>query len=102
MGTCGRQKKKTRLNVLIAIVRFGIRSIKNELVKRFFLPKAKEEKQAWADELAKVLEAQPWKNIKMDDKVFDYSWEGVARDFVEFFGLNETQARQDKETDLSL
>lgn len=50
-----------------------------------------EEINSWKDALLKVLEEKKWE--KMDMSGFDYSWEGVARHFIEFSGLTEVETK---------
>ncbi len=47
-----------------------------------------EERELWAQEIAEALEKKKWEQIDMSG--FDYSWDGVARDFLEASGINET------------
>jgi len=48
-------------------------------------PFTDEDQEVWANELARILKSQAWTKIDLDG--FDYSWAGVARDFVELTGL---------------
>lgn len=48
-----------------------------------------EELNAWKDALVKALKEKSWE--KIDASGLDYSWEGVARHFMDFSGLKEAE-----------
>lgn len=48
-------------------------------------PYSREDQRAWAEKLKDVLEAKAWEKIDM--KGFDYSWSGVAEDFIKLGSL---------------
>ena len=46
-----------------------------------------EDLRVWADELLDTLKRKPWENINMNE--FDYTWEGVAKDFMTLMNIEE-------------
>lgn len=50
-----------------------------------------EELEYWKEALIKVLDEKKWN--KIDSSGFDYSWEGVAKHFIEFSGLKENNIK---------
>ncbi|NBO41040.1 MAG: hypothetical protein EBU92_05840 [Betaproteobacteria bacterium] len=48
-------------------------------------PYSREDQRIWAHKLKEVLEAKAWE--KMDMSGFDYSWQGVAEDFINLGSL---------------
>lgn len=52
----------------------------------------KEDQEMWALELLDVLDKKLWNHIHPE--IFDYSWEGVAKHFIEFSGLKGELMKQ--------
>jgi glycosyltransferase involved in cell wall biosynthesis len=48
-----------------------------------------QERSIWAKELIEVLDRKPWTQI--NTSVFDYSWKGVAEDFMNVMGIEKRE-----------
>jgi glycosyltransferase involved in cell wall biosynthesis len=48
-----------------------------------------EERAIWAKELIEVLDRKPW--LQINPKEFDYSWKGVALDFMNLMGIEKKE-----------